>query len=246
MTQSLPLRSASLRQRYLSSAPTTWSITQQQSRSEHVPGNTTTPNFIRPTSLEGNAGSPRNRRFRGVRIRPPRTSTPVTVHLDLEVVVLDDVIGKELFAPRLDTLPRFVLAARLQADLDVFADSHVRDFAETEGREALLDGDALRIVDDRLRCNDYASDHGRRPRREIRGTDGPDARRGRAPERAHPSMRKRGAEAATTQMGRMGPEDPARDSGRDREINARSLAWVETRACPPGADMRLSTAPQSA
>ena len=37
---------------------------------------------------------------------------------------------------------------------------------------------------------------------------GPDARRGRASQRTHPLMRKREAEAATTQMGRMGAEDP--------------------------------------
>ncbi len=56
--------------------------------------------------------------------------------------------------------------------------------------------------------------HGRTPRREIRWPGGPDARRGRAPERAHLSMRERGAEVATTQMGRMGAEDPSRASGR--------------------------------
>ena len=43
---------------------------------------------------------------------------------------------------------------------------------------------------------------------------GPDARRGRASQRAHPSMRKREAQAATTQMGRLGAEDPSRASGR--------------------------------
>src|SRR5438046_6131497 len=37
---------------------------------------------------------------------------------------------------------------------------------------------------------------------------GPDARRGRAPERTHPLMRERGAKPATTQMSCMGPEDP--------------------------------------
>ena len=53
----------------------------------------------------------------------------------------------------------------------------------------------------------------RRAGREIRWPGGPDARRGRAPERAHPSMRERGAKVATTQMGRMGAEDPAGISG---------------------------------
>src|ERR1700693_2648041 len=56
--------------------------------------------------------------------------------------------------------------------------------------------------------------HGRKPRREIRCPGGPDARRGRAPERAHPLMRKRGAEVATTQMGRLDAEDPSRAFGR--------------------------------
>ena len=36
-------------------------------------------------------------------------------------------------------------------------------------------------------------------------------------------MREREAEAATTQMGRMGTEDPSRGSGRDREITAGDL-----------------------
>src|SRR5579859_1604057 len=36
--------------------------------------NTTTPNFIAATSRDGSAGSPRNRRFRGVQIRQRRTS----------------------------------------------------------------------------------------------------------------------------------------------------------------------------
>jgi hypothetical protein len=36
----------------------------------------------------------------------------------------------------------------------------------------------------------------------------------RAPERAHPLMRKRGAQKATLQMGRMGAEDPLASAGR--------------------------------
>ena len=36
-------------------------------------------------------------------------------------------------------------------------------------------------------------------------------------------MRERGADAATTQIGRMGAEDPSRISGRDREITTGGL-----------------------
>src|SRR6266576_3518685 len=36
-------------------------------------------------------------------------------------------------------------------------------------------------------------------------------------------MRERGAEGATTQIGRMGAEDPSRISGRDREITIGGL-----------------------
>src|SRR5439155_10214337 len=66
-----------------------------------------------------------------------------------------------------------------------------------------------------LRSEGLAQGHGRRPRREIRWTGGPDPRRGRAPVRAHLVMRKRGAEAATTEMGRMAAEDPSRIRDRD-------------------------------
>src|SRR5487761_141246 len=109
MTQSQPLRSASLCQRYESSAPTTWSTTHPQSRSDHVPGNTTTPNFIAATANEGDAGSPRNRRFRGVRILRLRTSTAMPVLVDLEAIVLDDMVGQQLPAHRLHALPGLVL-----------------------------------------------------------------------------------------------------------------------------------------
>src|SRR6202165_3093596 len=119
MMQSQPLRSASLCHRYDSSAPTTWSTTHPQSRSDQVPGNTTTPNFIATTASEGNAGSPRNRRFRGVRIRQHQTSTAMSIFVDLEPVVLDHVVGEQLLAHRLHALPRLVLAAPLLASLDV-------------------------------------------------------------------------------------------------------------------------------
>ena len=69
-------------------------------------------------------------------------------------------------------------------------------------------------------------DHGRRPRREIRGS------RGRLPLRAAGTpadgeqrserigqLRERAAEPVNPKMGRMGPEDPPRASGWDRQIN---------------------------
>src|SRR3979490_3257809 len=129
MTQSQPLRSASLCQRYCSCAPTTWSITQPQSRSDHVPGNTTTPNFIATTAHEGNAGSPRNRRFRGGQIRRHRTSSvSVTFLFDLELIVLDHMVSQKLLAHGFDTLPGLVLASRLQRHLDVLAHAHLGNF----------------------------------------------------------------------------------------------------------------------
>src|SRR5207247_5143936 len=78
-----------------------------------------------------------------------------------------------------------MLARSVQVDLDVLADPHRRNLAKAKRREALLDRQSLRVVDQRLGGNDHARDHGRRPRREIRCTGGPDARRGRARERAH-------------------------------------------------------------
>ena len=78
--------------------------------------------------------------------------------LDLELVVLDHVVGQKLLAHRLHTLPRLALAARLEAHLDVLADADVGNFAEAKRRKALLDGDALRVVHDRLGCDDDAGD----------------------------------------------------------------------------------------
>src|SRR5205809_6432224 len=165
----------------------------------------------------------------------PRISPALVLRLDIESEVHEHVIGEQLPAHRLDALARLVLARPLDAHLDVLADSHVDDLAKAERGKTLLDRDPLGVVDYRLGSNNHPRDHGRRPRREIRSTGGPDARRGRAPERAHASMRKRGAEAATTQMGRMGAEDPPRGSGRDRRIMVRSSAWAATAACRRGA-----------
>src|SRR5207248_821955 len=128
MTQSQPLRSVSLCHRYVSSAPSTWSMTHPQSRSDHVPGNTTTPNFIRPASNEGSAGSPRNRRFRGVQIQRLRTSPALVLRLDVESEVFDHMVGQQLTAHRLHPLARLVLARPLDAHLDVLADAHIDDF----------------------------------------------------------------------------------------------------------------------
>src|SRR5256884_5188435 len=104
MTQSQPFRSASLCHRYLSSAPSTWSITHPQSRSDHVPGKTTTPNFTALSTQSVVAGSPRNRRFRGVRRRRLRTSTALVLRLDVEAKVFDHVVREQLPAHRLDAL----------------------------------------------------------------------------------------------------------------------------------------------
>src|SRR5579859_2224389 len=88
--------------------------------------NTTTPNFIAATSRDGSAGSPRNRRFRGVQIRQRRISfVLVSVGHDLESKVFDHVIGQQLPAHRLDSLPRFMLARCVEPDLDVLANANI-------------------------------------------------------------------------------------------------------------------------
>src|SRR3989442_1594302 len=87
------------------------------------------------------------------------------------------------------------------------------------------DPDGLRIDDQREGEGDderaQVEEHGRIHRRDIRWPGGPDARRGRAPERAHRLIRERGAEAATTQTGCMGAEDPSMTSGRALPIKRR-------------------------
>src|ERR1700674_690670 len=158
ITQSQPLRSVSLCQRYVSSWPSTWSMTQPQSRSDHVPGKTTTPNFILQHARRKDAGSPRNRRFRGVQKQQLRTST-MTVPDDVEVEVLDHVVRQELAAHLLDAGPRLVLARNVEGDLDVLADADVGDLSKAKRREPLLDGDALRIVDHRFWCDDDSGNH---------------------------------------------------------------------------------------
>src|SRR2546430_4161361 len=183
----------------------------------------------------------------------PRISPALVLRLDIESEVLDHVIGEQLPAHRLDALARLVLARPLDAHLDVLADSHVDDLAKAERGKTLLDRDPLGVVDHRLGSNNHARDHGRRPRREIRSTGGPDARRGRAPERAHASMRKRGADTCwgpraegMGAVGRMGAEDPPRGSGRDLLIMVRSSAWAGTAACRRDAGKRPGIASASA
>src|SRR6266705_6394173 len=157
MTQSQPFRSASLCHRYWSCAPTTWSMTQPQSRSDQVPGNTTTPNFnVSMTLRKAIAGSPRNRRFRGVRRPRPRTSPSGSfLGMELEAEVFDHVVGEQPVAHLLDPLARVALIGGVEGHLDVLADPHVVDLAESKRCQALLDGDPLRVVDDRLRSHDH-------------------------------------------------------------------------------------------
>src|SRR5436190_14844786 len=109
MMQSQPFRSVSLCHRYWRCAPSTWSITHPQSRSDHVPGKTTTPNFTTLSTPSIVGGSPRNRRFRGVRRQRLRTSTALVLRLDVEAEVFDHVVREQLPAHRLDTLSRLVL-----------------------------------------------------------------------------------------------------------------------------------------
>src|SRR5438045_1602635 len=105
-------------------------MTHPQSRSDHVPGNTTTPNFTALSTRSIVAGSPRNRGFRRVRTQPRQTSTVLALRLDVEAEVFDHVVREELPAHRLDTLARLVLAGGVQVDLDVLADPNIRNFAK--------------------------------------------------------------------------------------------------------------------
>src|SRR5260370_41860308 len=52
-----------------------------------------------------------------------------------------------------------MLAHALEVDLDVFTDAHVGDLAKPERGEALLHGEALRVVDDRFGGDDHMRDH---------------------------------------------------------------------------------------
>src|SRR5947208_122594 len=124
----------------------------------------------------------------------------------------DEVLGVESEIGRI----------RPQVALRVHRGGEVREVLCLERLEMLApDSRRSRNLVDReaalaaLRSEGLSQGHGRGPRREIRWTGGPDPRRGRAPERAHLVMRKRGAEAATTEMGRMAAEDPSRIRDRD-------------------------------
>src|SRR6185437_8546807 len=92
------------------------------------------------------------------RERPrPRTSPSDSfLGLELEAEVLDHVVGQQPVAHLLDPLARVALVGGVKGDLDVLADTDVVDLAEAQRGEALLDGDALRVVDDGLRGHDHA------------------------------------------------------------------------------------------
>src|SRR6202171_4639649 len=217
MMQSQLLRSASLCQRYWSSPPSTWSITQPQSRSDHVPGNTTTPNFIATTAREGNRGSPRNRRFRGVRIRRLQTSPAlVAVHFNVEAVVLDHVVGQQLLAHRLYKFAWLVLAARLKIQLDVLADAHVGYLPKAKRRKALLDRDALRVVHDWLGGNNHSSDQ-----RSFLGLGGNSG----LPTRRWYAVRYRSRVCATTSSGRRGGSDSLSQPARVSQSRTNCLSY---------------------
>src|SRR5579859_1112172 len=151
MMQSQLFRSASLCHRYWRCAPSTWSTTQPQSRSDHVPGNTTTPNFM-PRPTDG---------VDAVRTPPPRTSSrrALAPVLELEVVVLDYVVREQPAAHRIDAFARLALGGRVQRHLDVLADADVGDLTEAKRCEPLPDRDPLRVVDHRLRHDNYSRDH---------------------------------------------------------------------------------------
>ena len=82
----------------------------------------------------------------------------MTVRLDVEPEVLDDVVGEQLVAHRQDAPARVVLVVGLEAHLDVLADAHLGNLSEPKRRQALLDSDALRIVHHGLGGDDHAGD----------------------------------------------------------------------------------------
>src|SRR3981081_3786988 len=97
MTQSTPRRSRSLCHRYVSSAPSTSRTTCPQSRSDHVPGNTWTPNLMGLIPRLGRLA------WRDVPLlngRPlgwtlPAFSWAAVRRVQLEAVVLDHLVREE-------------------------------------------------------------------------------------------------------------------------------------------------------
>src|SRR5712692_9953521 len=134
------------------------------------------------TVLEAGAGSPRNRRFRGV-LRRVLSLGAAPPRIDLETEILDHVIGEQLAAHRLYPRPRLLDAGGVEQHLDVLPDADVGDLTEAERAQALLDGDALRVVDDRLGRHDHARQRLRsgcgahRSLRAFRGNSGLPTRR---------------------------------------------------------------------
>src|SRR5947207_5723409 len=101
-------------------------MTQPQSRSDHVPGKTTTPNFKPGFRL---FGAKRAQSVPGSGLSGAKRALS-TIRLDVEPVVLDDVVGQQLPAHRVHPVARLALAAGLQPHLDVLAHAHVRHLAE--------------------------------------------------------------------------------------------------------------------
>src|ERR1700680_2777762 len=102
------------------------------------------------------------------------SSVALALRLELEAVVLDDLVGQQLLAHRLDALPRLVLGGHIEVHLDVLAHTNVRDLPEAKRDQALPDRDSLRVVDDRLRGHDHSCNHSLRA---LRGNSGFPTRR---------------------------------------------------------------------
>src|SRR5437899_886070 len=120
--------------------------------------------------------------------------------VELEMEILDDVIGQELPAHRFHALARLVHGLGLQAHLDVFADADVLDLAESQRHQSLLHREALGVVDDGLGRDD---DSGRRLHLSFRGLGG---NRG-LPTRRWYAVRYRSRVCATMSSGRRGGSD---------------------------------------
>src|SRR5260370_31073885 len=91
-------------------------------------------------------------------IRLLQTSSAAVPH-DVETEVFDHMVRQQLAAHGLDPFACLVLAGPFEAELDVLADPDVGDLAEAERREALSDGDPLRVVDNGLGGDDDDGSH---------------------------------------------------------------------------------------
>src|SRR2546423_12751280 len=72
--------------------------------------------------------------------------------------ILDDVVGQQLAAHLLDPLARGLLGVGPEPHLQVLADADVLHLVEAKRSQRLLDGEALGVVDDRLRRHDDSCD----------------------------------------------------------------------------------------